>query len=79
MQFVDAHLTMCAGRSLEIILIDAVVDDEPPATLGVLDDGVMRRAVDTVHGFLSQHYRLPRHGDGTHRRLGSAVSNMIIA
>ena len=53
-QTVDAYLAVDAGRkvAVDVVLVDAVVDDVPLVLAGNLQDAVVCRAVDAVLGLL---------------------------
>ena len=77
---VDADFTMVAGTLLlvDIVLIDAVIDDIPLVLAGHLDDAVVRRAIDLGTRLLHQHDAVLSHGDGAHGRGGGAVGHVVV-
>ena len=77
---VYADLTVNAGLlvSLDEVFVDAMIDNIPFVRARNVYNGVVSRAVDGVRRILLDDDWLLCHGDGTERRLGCAVSHMVI-
>ena len=58
LEAVDAYFAVDAGLVVEVLLVDAVVDDVPLVTAGHLDDGVVGGAVDALGGILAEYHGL---------------------
>lgn len=77
-QFVDAYLTVNAWLEMDVILVDAMIDNVPLICAGLLDYGIMGGAINLVLWVLNQSDRFLGYLDRTERRLGGSVCYMII-
>ena len=75
---VDADLTVNTWLEMDIILVDAMIDNIPFICARLLDYGVMGSTINLMLRVLNQNDRILRYLDRTERRLGCSVSHMIV-
>lgn len=79
---VDAHFAVGAGfgAAVDVVLVDAVIDDVPFVLARQLEHRVVCGAVDKLVGLLEEDGGIGsvNHLDGSEGRLGRAVAYMIV-
>ena len=77
-QAVDTYFTMRARPVVEVVGIDAMVDDVLVVGAGDVHNGIMSSAIDAVGGVLNDDDGLRSHLDRSRGRSRCTVGHMII-